>query len=275
MTLAELGREPAHGSVADGRRRGTPGTSSDAVKAAAREGCGSRRSAAGHSFTGDRGAPTVSPCGRRRTRRRVRVDGTPRDRPRRASRCARSTRCSGSAGSALPNLGDIDAQTVAGAISTGTHGTGAGYRSIAAQVRALRDRAGRRLGPRLLADRERRDLRRGPGRAGRARRADDGDAGVRARRSGCTPSETALPLAARARRARRAGVGERALRVLLVPAHRRSPRPSATTAPTPTGPVRGRVAEWVGDELLGNGAFELALPAGRARRRGWCRGSTG
>ena len=28
-------------------------------------------------------------------------------------------------GLALPNLGDIDAQTVAGAISTGTHGTGA------------------------------------------------------------------------------------------------------------------------------------------------------
>lgn len=30
-------------------------------------------------------------------------------------------------GLAMPNLGDIDAQTVAGAISTGTHGTGAGY----------------------------------------------------------------------------------------------------------------------------------------------------
>ncbi|MEU7865086.1 FAD-binding protein, partial [Nonomuraea sp. NPDC049141] len=30
-------------------------------------------------------------------------------------------------GLALPNLGDIDAQTIAGAISTGTHGTGAGY----------------------------------------------------------------------------------------------------------------------------------------------------
>ncbi len=30
-------------------------------------------------------------------------------------------------GLALPNLGDIDAQTVAGALATGTHGTGAGY----------------------------------------------------------------------------------------------------------------------------------------------------
>lgn len=30
-------------------------------------------------------------------------------------------------GLAMPNLGDIDAQTISGALSTGTHGTGAGY----------------------------------------------------------------------------------------------------------------------------------------------------
>ncbi|MFI7519000.1 D-arabinono-1,4-lactone oxidase [Micromonospora globbae] len=40
-------------------------------------------------------------------------------------------------GLALPNLGDIDAQTVAGAISTGTHGTGAGYGCLATFVEAL------------------------------------------------------------------------------------------------------------------------------------------
>ena len=40
-------------------------------------------------------------------------------------------------GWALPNLGDIDAQTVAGAIATGTHGTGARHRGLADQVRAL------------------------------------------------------------------------------------------------------------------------------------------
>ncbi len=40
-------------------------------------------------------------------------------------------------GLALTNLGDIDAQTVAGAISTGTHGTGAAYGGLATQVRAL------------------------------------------------------------------------------------------------------------------------------------------
>lgn len=40
-------------------------------------------------------------------------------------------------GLAMPNLGDIDAQTVAGAISTGTHGTGVAYSTIASCVEAL------------------------------------------------------------------------------------------------------------------------------------------
>jgi FAD-linked oxidoreductase len=40
-------------------------------------------------------------------------------------------------GLALPNLGDIDVQSVAGAISTGTHGTGTDFTGLAAQVRAL------------------------------------------------------------------------------------------------------------------------------------------
>ena len=40
-------------------------------------------------------------------------------------------------GLALPNLGDITAQTVAGSISTSTHGTGARFLGLAAQVRAL------------------------------------------------------------------------------------------------------------------------------------------
>ncbi|TDC76835.1 FAD-binding protein [Micromonospora sp. KC606] len=40
-------------------------------------------------------------------------------------------------GLALPNLGDIDAQTIAGAIATGTHGTGAAYGCLATFVEAL------------------------------------------------------------------------------------------------------------------------------------------
>ena len=40
-------------------------------------------------------------------------------------------------GLSMSNLGDIDVQTIAGAISTGTHGTGIGLGGIATQVRAL------------------------------------------------------------------------------------------------------------------------------------------
>jgi FAD-linked oxidoreductase len=40
-------------------------------------------------------------------------------------------------GLAVPNLGDIDAQTVAGAVSTGTHGTGAKHATLASVVEAV------------------------------------------------------------------------------------------------------------------------------------------
>src|SRR5690606_22521519 len=40
-------------------------------------------------------------------------------------------------GLAMENLGDIDRQTIAGATSTGTHGTGATFRGLAAQIAAL------------------------------------------------------------------------------------------------------------------------------------------
>jgi L-gulonolactone oxidase len=40
-------------------------------------------------------------------------------------------------GLAMENLGDIDRQTLAGAISTGTHGTGARLRNLSAQVEAV------------------------------------------------------------------------------------------------------------------------------------------
>ena len=40
-------------------------------------------------------------------------------------------------GLAVPNLGDIDAQTVAGAVSTGTHGTGAAHSTLASCVEGV------------------------------------------------------------------------------------------------------------------------------------------
>ncbi len=53
-------------------------------------------------------------------------------------------------GLAMPNLGDIDLQTIGGAISTGTHGTGAGLPNISAQIEAIKlmDRIRRRAGVR-------------------------------------------------------------------------------------------------------------------------------
>src|SRR3954447_24689155 len=41
-------------------------------------------------------------------------------------------------GLAMENLGDVDAQTLAGALATGTHGTGVGYRNLSSQVEGMR-----------------------------------------------------------------------------------------------------------------------------------------
>ncbi|MBA3301947.1 MAG: FAD-binding protein [Thermoleophilaceae bacterium] len=41
-------------------------------------------------------------------------------------------------GLAMENLGDVDAQVVAGAVATGTHGTGLRFKNISAQVEAMR-----------------------------------------------------------------------------------------------------------------------------------------
>jgi L-gulonolactone oxidase len=43
-----------------------------------------------------------------------------------------------SRGLAMENLGDVDAQTLAGALATGTHGTGVGYRNLSSQVEGMR-----------------------------------------------------------------------------------------------------------------------------------------
>src|SRR4051794_9904169 len=41
-------------------------------------------------------------------------------------------------GLAMENLGDVDAQTLAGALATGTHGTGIGFRNLSAGVTGMR-----------------------------------------------------------------------------------------------------------------------------------------
>jgi L-gulonolactone oxidase len=41
-------------------------------------------------------------------------------------------------GLAMENLGDVDAQTLAGALATGTHGTGVGFRNLSSRVEGMR-----------------------------------------------------------------------------------------------------------------------------------------
>ncbi|MFT4084762.1 MAG: D-arabinono-1,4-lactone oxidase [Nocardioides sp.] len=59
-------------------------------------------------------------------------------------------------GLAMTNLGDIEEQTIAGALATGTHGTGAGFGGLATQIRGLElmlaDGSLRRCGPEENAD---------------------------------------------------------------------------------------------------------------------------
>ena len=88
-------------------------------------------------------------------------------------------------GLAMENLGDIDVQTIAGAISTGTHGTGTRLGNLSDPGRRRRARDGRRrgAGPR--------GVRRGPaaGGAGRDRRARGDQRGDFALRPGLRPAD--------------------------------------------------------------------------------------
>ncbi len=109
----------------------------EAVAAAARRQLRIRAIGAGHSFTGAAVAPDVQVDMSRldkvvsvdRTTQRVTVQG--------GLRIARLNTLLAREQLALENLGDIDRQTVSGAISTGTHGTGARFPGLAARVTAL------------------------------------------------------------------------------------------------------------------------------------------
>ena len=124
-------------------------------------------------------------------------------------------------GLAMENLGDIDRQSIAGAISTGTHGTGARFGGIAAQVVGATLVTAMPAISHRRSRRERRAGARGGARARRARHPGRRHAAVRAgvraaRRGAPEPLDDVLTSARRARR------GRGPLRVLLVPAHRPS-----------------------------------------------------
>ena len=122
-------------------------------------------------------------------------------------------------GLALENLGDIDRQTIAGAISTATHGTGASLRNISAQVEAieivLADGSVRELTPDSEPD------------LLRAARVGVGALGaISAVTLRCVPAFTLhridepRPLDDVLALVRGAGRGQRPLRVLRLPLHR-------------------------------------------------------
>jgi L-gulonolactone oxidase len=109
----------------------------EAVVGAAAAGTRVRAVGSGHSFTGAASAPGVR-LELDRLARLVDVDNTTgRVTVEPGLPLHRLNAMLAAHGLALPNLGDIDRQTVAGAISTGTHGTGASLPGLAAQVVTL------------------------------------------------------------------------------------------------------------------------------------------
>ncbi len=113
---------------------GSPEAVQRAVRAAVAKGQRVKAVGAGHSFTGIAVAPGVLLDLSDLTgvvavdveRRRVTL--------RAGTRLHQIPRLLAPYGLAMPNLGDIDRQSISGAVSTGTHGTGAGFGGISTQI---------------------------------------------------------------------------------------------------------------------------------------------
>ena len=163
----------------------------------------------------------------------------------------------------MENLGDIDRQTIAGAISTGTHGTGAQLRNISAQVEAIEL---------VLADGSVRELSAaGDPELLRAARVGIGALGaISAVTLRCVPAFTLRPGRLAAARARRCSTPSRSAPTrndhfelftfpyadtALVLERNRTEEP-----PRP----RGRAAAFLNDVVLENWALEALSATGRA-----------
>ena len=112
-----------------------------AIRRAVAEGLRVRAVGSGHSFTGAAVADGVQldlAAVRRLERVVPQPDGRAHVTVGAGIRLAELSGRLAERGLALENLGDIDHQTLAGAISTGTHGTGARLRGMAAQVVGVR-----------------------------------------------------------------------------------------------------------------------------------------
>ena len=110
----------------------------DLVREAATDGLGVRVVGAGHSFTAIARTDDVLVTLDDMTGIVAVDEATGRVRVRAGTRLSNLNLQLDAVGLAMSNLGDIAYQSVAGAISTSTHGTGLGFRSIAADVVGLR-----------------------------------------------------------------------------------------------------------------------------------------
>jgi L-gulonolactone oxidase len=164
-------------------------------------------------------------------------------------------------GLALENLGDVDAQSIAGAVSTATHGTGARLQNISAQVVALKLVLAD--GSTLECSRER------DAEIFRAARVGLGALGVIAEVTlRCVPAFTLhgidapAPLADTLDRFHELALGNDHFELYVFPhastaltrANNRTDRPPRR---------RGRVAAYANDVLLTNRVFDLFCRAGR------------
>jgi len=166
-------------------------------------------------------------------------------------------------GLALENLGDIDVQTIAGAIATATHGTGARLPNISAQVvelvLVLADGSTLRCSPGTDAD------------IFRAARVGLGSLGVIAEVTlRCVPAFTLFGVDAPAPLEEvLEGFDERALAndhfEFFVFPHTRTALTRTNNRTDEEPRPRGRLAAYVNDILLNNHAFGLFCRAGRVR----------
>jgi FAD-linked oxidoreductase len=164
-------------------------------------------------------------------------------------------------GLALENMGDIDAQSIAGAISTATHGTGARLRNISAQVTeltlVLAD------GSTLVCSQER------DAEVFRAARVGLGALGVIAEVTlRCVPAfalrgvDAPAPLAQTLERFEELALGNDHFEFFVFPYAETALTRTNNRTEEPPRP-RGRVSAYANDVLLTNRAFELACRAGR------------
>ncbi|HTZ65498.1 MAG TPA: D-arabinono-1,4-lactone oxidase [Solirubrobacteraceae bacterium] len=164
-------------------------------------------------------------------------------------------------GLALENLGDVDSQTISGAISTGTHGTGARLRNISAQVAeltlVLADGSTLRCSEQLDAE------------VFRAARVSLGALGVIAEVTlRCVPAFTLRgvdqprPLLETLARFEELALGNDHFELFVFPHAEVALTRTNNRVDAPPQP-RGRVSAYANDILLTNHAFALACLIGR------------